>query len=149
MARPSTKRHDHYTLRRSFRCSRSICSHKASTAAPAREFDSGSKPVDPVTGSHLQAHGFQSERVNLADETGVDHGTEPQFNEGTALTVICVLETKGARSDGEGEGVYGNDRRQTRRSGEVLARSRAAWSEYPGLSIVCRRGREPGPIRGR
>jgi hypothetical protein len=34
--------------------------------------------------------------VKLADETGVDHGTGPQFNEGTALTVIGVPETKGA-----------------------------------------------------
>jgi hypothetical protein len=69
---------------------------RGSSARATREFSSRSKPDNPATGSHVQGHRFLSRRVKLADETGVDHGTEPQFNEGTARTVICVPETKGA-----------------------------------------------------
>jgi hypothetical protein len=51
----------------------------------------------------------------------VDQGTERQFNERTAMPAVGVLETKGAKSQGEGSGVYTNDRRQTGRPGGVLA----------------------------
>src|ERR1035438_6192843 len=73
---------------------------------------------------------------------------------------ICLLDSadrdrdngrwspgKEVTSHAEGEGVYRNDRRQTWRPGEVLPRSGGARSEYSRVSIVCRGGRESGPIR--
>src|SRR5271166_3451447 len=66
----------------------------------------------------------------------------------TPILDVGVLERKGVKSHAEGERVYRNDRRQTWRPGEVLPRSGGARSEHPCVSIVCRVGRESGPVRG-